>query len=557
MDRNLGATSAEPGAAGALGLLYQWGRKDPFLNSYAPNFPAQAPATINWPSAVTSSPSEGTIDYAVKHPTTYIYGSDYGDWCYSTSSATDATRWQSEKTKYDPCPVGWRVPDGGDNGIWNKAGFSNTSFSSANFGTLFSITYPTTTWYPASGHIYNKTFALDNVGASGYYWSATSKENHPAAYAFEINNKDEVNPGYGNDKSFGFSVRCFKEDSGAQPTIPGPDEYWASEIINLAVDGTANCYIVSESGAYGFPTVPGNLYSPVGQVASAEVLWESFGTDEAPSPGDLIKEVLANGSMIYFKTSDTFREGNAVIAAKDASGTILWSWHIWLTDEPEGQVYNNDAGTMMDRNLGATSVTPGDVGALGLLYQWGRKDPFLSGASINSNTEAKSTLTWPSAVSSDSSTGTVDYVTSHPTTFITRNNSNDDWYYTGSSSTDDTRWQSDKTIYDPCPVGWRVPDGGSSGVWKTAGFANTSYDSSNRGIPFSISSPSTTWYPASGYRSGSGGTLDLVGGYGAYWSVTPGGSHAYGLVFLDGGVGPLSSDNRACGLSVRCLQESE
>ena len=562
MDRNLGATSAEPGAAGALGLLYQWGRKDPFLNSYAPNFPAQAPATINWPSAVTSSPSEGTIDYAVKNPTTYIYGADYGDWCYSTSAATDVTRWQSEKTKYDPCPVGWRVPDGGDNGIWNKAGFSNTSFSSANFGTLFSITYPTTTWYPASGHIYNRNFALGNVGASGYYWSATSIENHPSAYAFEINNKDEVNPDYGNDKSFGFSVRCFKEDSGAQPTIPGPDEYWASEIINLAVDGTANCYIVSESGAYGFPTVPGNLYSPVGQVASAEVLWESFGTDEKPSTGDLIKEVLAKGSMIYFKTSDTFREGNAVIAAKDPSGTILWSWHIWLTDQPEEQVYYNNAGTMMDRNLGATSATPGDVGALGLLYQWGRKDPFLGSSSISSSTEAKSTITWPEAVESHKY-GTIEYSMANPTTFIKLNFDNYDWYYTGSSSIDDFRWQSEKTIYDPCPVGWRVPDGGNDGIWYAAlGLGELicyNHDGTNNGIDLSgnLGADSTIWYPALGYRNNYNGTLDDVGSNGYYWSVTPNDQYVY-LFYISNNFSSVYSsleDNRSYGFGVRCQKE--
>ena len=90
----------------------------------------------------------------------------------------------------------------------------------------------------------------------------------------------------------------------------------------------------------------------------------------------------------------------------------------------------------MDRNLGATSATPGDVGALGLLYQWGRKDPFLGSSSISSDTMAKSTLTWPSAVSSNSTNGTIDYAVEHPTTFIVSNVYNLDWYYTGSGNTD-------------------------------------------------------------------------------------------------------------------------
>lgn len=207
---------------------------------------------------------------------------------------------------------------------------------------------------------------------------------------------------------------------------------------------------------------------------------------------------LYENGRIYFKTSDVYREGNAVIAAKDASGKILWSWHIWLTDQPQEQEYYNNAGTMMDRNLGATSATPGEISALGLLYQWGRKDPFLSSSSISSGTLAKSTIAWPSSVSSNTSNGTIEYAISHPTTFITSNSSNADWYYTGSDSTDNTRWQSEKTIYDPCPVGWRVPDGGGSGVWSKALGSSSSYtgtyDSTNDGYV----TPSSNYYRAYG-----------------------------------------------------------
>ena len=178
-----------------------------------------------------------------------------------------------------------------------------------------------------------------------------------------------------------------------------------SDAVSLSSNGTANCYVVSSSGTYSFPTVKGNSSQSVGAVASAAVLWESFGTSQTPLVGDLISKVSYSNGIITFQTNNTFKEGNAVIAAKVVSGKILWSWHIWLTDQPQGQVYYNNAGTMMDRNIGATSATPGDVGALGLLYQWGRKDPFLGSSSISSNTLAKSTITWPSAVKSTSSNG--------------------------------------------------------------------------------------------------------------------------------------------------------
>ena len=329
---------------------------------------------------------------------------------------------------------------------------------------------------------------------------------------------------------------------------------------------SANCHIVSKQGEYYFKPVKGESNESVGNISSVCVLWESFGTSKTPRVGDLIKSVDYKDGMVVFETSERFREGNAVIAAKNASGTILWSWHIWLTDQPQGQVYYNNAGTMMDRNLGATSATPGAVGALGLLYQWGRKDPFLGSSSIHydSMAEAKSTITWPSPVESTSGTGTIAYATANPTTFIRRNSSNYDWYYTGSSTTDNTRWTTSdksKSIYDPCPAGWRVPDGGSNGVWSKAlgssdYFTGYSYDSTNEGMNFSgkFGSSSTIWYPASGYRNSNAGFYD-VGSSGVYWSASPCDYSAYHLYFDNyGSVYPSYYNYRASGRSVRCLQ---
>ena len=375
---------------------------------------------------------------------------------------------------------------------------------------------------------------------------------------------------YGNTYTYKTYVYQNEYIYGSSQTFTTLNPYELSYNLNVASatdlssSASANCYIVSKTGLYKFNTVKGNSTASVGTVASAAILWESFGTDAAPEVPDLISGFCYKNGYIAFQTADTFKEGNAVIAAKDADGNILWSWHIWFTDKPQGQVYYNGAGTMMDRNLGATSATPGDVGALGLLYQWGRKDPFLGSSSISSNTVAKSTITWPSAVSSDSSKGTIAYATANPTTFIAHNRKNYDWYYTGSSSTNNTRWttsEKDKSIYDPCPVGWRVPDGGSSSVWSTAlgsslSFDNT-YNSTNEGMNFSgkFGSASTIWYPASGGRNSNDGSLYYVGNLGYYWSASPTGYYAYNLYFAYTGDFGLSYDYRALGRSVRCLQE--
>ena len=335
---------------------------------------------------------------------------------------------------------------------------------------------------------------------------------------------------------------------------------------DLSSSGSANCYIVSESGLYKFKPVKGNSNESVGSVASASILWETFGTDTTPEILDLISGLCYKDGYIAFQTADIFKEGNAVIAAKDADGNILWSWHIWFTDHPQGQEYYNNAGTMMDRNLGATSATPGDVGALGLLYQWGRKDPFLGSSSISRNYVARSTITWPSSVTSDSSNGTIEYAISHPTTFIIYNDSNGDWYYTGSSSTDITRWtesSSAKSIYDPCPAGWRVPDGGSNGVWsKALGSSsefNYTYDSTNEGMNFSgkFGPDQAIWYPASGSRGRYTSSYGLgdVGYRGDYWSSSFSYSFWRSILMFTSSCDPCDSESCSIGCSVRCIKE--
>ena len=330
-------------------------------------------------------------------------------------------------------------------------------------------------------------------------------------------------------------------------------------LVDLSEAGTANCYLVQKAGTYKFLAVKGNSNESVGTVNSVEVLWESDGTATAPNEGDIIAKgsasYSASDNYIQFSTPSTFTQGNAVIAAKDGEGKILWSWHIWCaTEKWEEQIYNNSAGTMMDRNLGAISAS-GD-GALGLLYQWGRKDPFLGAASFslnasNSYSQAASTGTW-----STSSESVTENSTKNPMTFYTG-------YYTGMPD-DSWGWTSTgttKSVNDPCPAGWRVPDGGSSGIWAKAS-STISNTFENYGMNFGsvFGSDKTIWYPASGYLYyDCSGVLYYVGNYGYCWSVTPGLSrnyYAYCLYFDSyGNVNPSYINYRSYGRAVRCLQE--
>lgn len=301
-----------------------------------------------------------------------------------------------------------------------------------------------------------------------------------------------------------------------------------NHVSSLDEKGTANCYIVSEAGYYQFKAVKGNSDETVGTISTAEVLWESFCTDVAPQKGDLISEVYAGKDKVVFKTGDPFKSGNAVIAVKDASGKILWSWHIWMPEElPIDQLYRRGAGIMMDRNLGATKNIKRDSRSYGLLYQWGRKDPFLAPSTrydVSPPIKAASTITWPAPMECNENTGTIEYTIANPTTFIWTEANNYDWLYNTGSAIFTKRWSLVKSIYDPCPPGYRAASGGSDGVWaKAFGFdKGESKYNYNGGRDFGYwicsNTSSSCWYPVTGMYGDDG---DLIGLLGENATVSP------------------------------------
>lgn len=332
---------------------------------------------------------------------------------------------------------------------------------------------------------------------------------------------------------------------------------------NLSSNGTANCYIVSESGKYCFRLIKGNGMMKITNATKAEVLWESrnYGTFNA---GDFIKQVNLQDDFITFETPGNFKEGNALIAVKDSNDTILWSWHIWLTDNPKELSYYGNAGVMMDRNIGAMDVY--DLDGLGMMYQWGRKDPFLpSRKFMKGNSEVISSTGSFKYIESDETTGTIQYTIENPTTFIEAPFV--DWLYGSDLGINDSRWSNFKTIYDPCPPGWRVPD---STIWMTAlnkkpslqdpnctidiTFVSRPYD---RGINIKFGDE-ISWYPAQGHKR-SANTVSDSGYFGNYWSCnsTKYNDLAFALLY--------SSSSEKCdlkcstakvqGFPVRCMKE--
>lgn len=449
MDRNLGATSPHAGHVGSLGLLYQWGRKDPFLASSSISNSTKAKSTIQWPKDVKA---EQSIDFTVANPTTFIKNASTdsrwkGDWV----EGSDIVRWDKEKTIYDPCPPGWKVPDGELEKVL-LSHKDNAKYDGKLKGVRIKLQGDRTDWYPTSGSLHYEYGSLNSTGSYGYLWTSTASSSMTETFAIPIRQYDMfsfkstgTSWEEGGSKANAYSVRCMK-DLTMNP----------SEAIDLSQEAPANCYIVSERGIYKFPTVKGNTRISIGMAKTADVLWESFGTSKAPKVGDLIKKAAVNDGYVVFQTASTFKEGNAVIAAKDEKGNILWSWHIWLTKHPEEQVSENNE-VMMDRYLGQSSTSQKEVKEFKcIVYQWGRKDPFLGWTS--DLTKVQSTGSWHITSSNKQGTGNIEYAIAHPTTFIIQNSNNLDWWYHYSSRTDQTRWQSLKTAYDPCPPGWKVSD---------------------------------------------------------------------------------------------------
>lgn len=306
---------------------------------------------------------------------------------------------------------------------------------------------------------------------------------------------------------------AFKQVNG--PLCEEVIVYQYKPLVDLSHNGHANCYIVHSPGWYSLDAVRGNSDEPIIGVYSVKVIWETFNTITKPSIGSIIKEVkIVDKSVVSFLIPQNYHEGNALIAVSDASGNILWSWHIWVTDyNPDSNYCRYLSGAiMMDRDLGALSAKPEDSFLTnGLLYQWGRKDPFLNYAGCSGPREshdwfkAKSSTDVENVVETSRTTGTIEYAIQNPSVIIVGKGASEmDWLF---YERDNSLWQKNKTKYDPCPVGWRVPSGAEEDSWIDSGANSNSewagfpekvidqWDEKNMGILFAppYSTPAT-WY---------------------------------------------------------------
>ena len=347
-------------------------------------------------------------------------------------------------------------------------------------------------------------------------------------------------------------------------------------------------------------------------VDGAEVVWADA-ADLVHSPS--ITHVGGEGFLDFEVKASDIQSGNAVVAVKKG-GTTVWSWHLWFapkdaldkikvtnhqnvdyyfTKETLGWKPTQWSGSTYDKartvkvkvvqtikNGGVAQETvinitqnPGNVkkGAT-TLYQFGRKDAFPGVAS--SDLAANSHFTENAGDNMSITNGI-----QHPDLYYTWGSN---WYtnygYYNLWSADNTvtggyNMGNDnpvvKTVYDPSPVGFKMPANNAFTGFTTTGLNSTSQSemnvdgtddwqqwTNNFGHNFWTNSSKTATinFPASGLRSYTDGSLNYVGNYGCYWSAVPydTDSGCY-LNFFSGFVYPLDVNARTYGFAVRAVSE--
>lgn len=323
----------------------------------------------------------------------------------------------------------------------------------------------------------------------------------------------------------------------------------------------SNCYMINAAKTYSFDaTVIGN--GEAGIIADAGFHTTSASID--PKSAKLMWEdsegFISGVSLVKGKVHFTAEKnvGNAMIAVFDGAGTVLWSWHIWGVGDtmPEDEKVYSQATisanstlkvnyTVMDRALGALSKTS----YFTTLYQWGRKDPipnsttyFVDGQAIDiertypvhkpgsaADATILTSIQHPECIIDDYKGQVGDWLASDNTNKynLLWGDNNTTYVFNKSKPAAGKGWTNVKTIYDPCPSGYRVSSkfawtgfcGSSSGDTKNIDYIN--FVKYENGYYFKKNSSDGVgiYFPMTGSRGCKTGSLWVGSGASAYSSL--------------------------------------
>ncbi len=298
----------------------------------------------------------------------------------------------------------------------------------------------------------------------------------------------------------------FKIESGKVSAIKLPIskqinsyEWFEPEDVRDMVGGWAygaqNTYTVEKNGTVSFEVKARGDFLKVKEPKTYDVILEGF-------PLGYRTGIVGSGNVgadMKISVKGGGATPGGLVGIRDASGNLLWSFIIWkynTGDAPKDFQYASGT-VMMDRVLGQAeglkaARTAGKFDGNVFYFQWGRKDPVLW-----SNTNYESIWKLASAAGVDLATTianpTVMYV--HGPSYNWTDGALNTGLWGGvpkqGSSNFDKTSTGHKTIYDPCPEGYRVPDpkvfaevtataeirekklNSSNKIWKTGETANS------------------------------------------------------------------------------------
>lgn len=306
-------------------------------------------------------------------------------------------------------------------------------------------------------------------------------------------------------------------------------------------------------------------------------------------------DISGSGEDAYLSFSvpaDYITQGNALMAVlvdDDSDGTpetIAWSWHIWVTEEdltvekegfngykfapvnigwceaktethPERSCQVRFVQNYSDKTLSAAILENANsitVGGNSPYYQWGRKDPqqASTGGSKNANkiyypsNDAYSpvTIRERKTIGGVIQTPYVNYVPSgnYPRDWCSQTCRNLWNTVVNGTGADQYSTPVIKTIYDPSPVGFKMPPQAAY-----SGFTTDNFSWGAGGRTYTITTNNKLFFPAGGYRLEN--TPTNCGAYGYYWSAVPTANNDYfGYYLMFGG----SSVSTRGGYNYRC-----
>ena len=430
--------------------------------------------------------------------------------------------------------------------------------------------------YDLSLHNYQGATTARNT-ANSYLISAPGHYRIPLVYGNAIKNGATNSNAYETTATGTYVLQHFKDHNNQNITDPWIEK---SNAANAGIDG-------------------------------AKIVWADE-QDLVHLSASPIKQDGGNAYLDFEVKQADIKSGNAVVAVTK-NGTVLWSWHLWFAPKDaldkikvtnhqnknydftkealgwkpiqwSGSTYSSartvkvkveqtvaNNGTKQEAVINITQ-NPGNVkqGAT-TLYQFGRKDAF-------PGVDASKLATNSHFTENAGDNMSIENGIQHPDRYYAGgSNWNNNYGYYNLWSADNTVTGGSnvgndnpvvKTVYDPSPVGFKMPannaftgftaNGQNEGTMNVDGTDDRQTFSNNFGHNFWTSSSKTATinFPASGFRFSKDGSLTDVGNSGYYWLAVPNGlNNGCDLLFHSFSVVPLSNDARDFGFAVRPVSE--